>query len=275
MEFINSVIYGNHIDVMNQMPESVIDLTITSPPYDNIRNYENKVGEFDFDKFAPLIYKVTKPGGVLVWVVADQIIKGGRSGTSFRQALAFMDQGFRLHDTMIYAKSGCPYPTRNRYAPLSELMFVFSKGKPNTVNLIKDKPNVTAGLKLDRDRGFRQKDGTTKGSNKNKDGTPKIIKKFGVRGNIWRYKVGKMVSSKDRIAFKHPAIFPEGLAHDHILSWSNPGDLVFDPMCGSGTVLKMAKLLNRRFCGIDVVCDYCDISIERTRKAVDLFTIYS
>jgi site-specific DNA-methyltransferase (adenine-specific) len=174
---------------------------------------------------------------------------------------------------MIYEKSWAPYPALVRYNQIWEYMFVFSKGKPKTINLIKDKPNVTAGCGIDRPGGFRKKDGRTKPSSKSKDGKPKYIGEFGVRGNIWRYPVGKMVSSKDRIAFGHPAIFPEDLAKDHILSWSNPGDLILDPMCGSGTVPKQCKILGRNYIGIEIVKDYYDIALERIEKSIDLFSI--
>ena len=252
---INQIICGDCVEVMKSWPEECIDLTVTSPPYDNLRDYRGYT--FDFESIARELYRVTKPGGVVVWVVGDATINGSETGTSFRQALYFKDVcGFKLHDTMIYKKKASTFPDTNRYYQAFEYMFVFSKGTPKTVNLIRDRKNLYSG---DTIYGSdRQKDGTFKERKKGK-----IVQKLGVRFNIWEYPTGWYKSARDEIVFQHPAVFPEQLAADHIISWSNPGDIVLDPMCGSGTTCKMALKLGRRFIGIDIAEEYCEIARKR------------
>jgi len=252
---INQIICGDCVEVMKSWPDECIDLTVTSPPYDNLRDYKGYT--FDFETIAKELYRITKPGGVVVWIVADATINGSETGTSFRQALYFKDVcGFKLHDTMIYKKKSTIFPDTNRYYQVFEYMFVFSKGTPKTFNLIRDRRNLGFGNAIGH--SDRQKDGTLKERRKGK-----IIPKLGVRFNIWEYSTGCGNSAQDEIAFQHPAIFPEQLAADHIISWSNPGDIVLDPMCGSGTTCKMALKLGRRFIGIDIAEEYCEIARKR------------
>jgi site-specific DNA-methyltransferase (adenine-specific) len=264
MEFLNKHIHSDFIVAANNIPNNTIDLTVTSPPYDDIRTYNNKVktkdGEkysFNFDGIVDELYRITKDGGVVVWVVGDQVKNGGETGNSFRQALAFITKGFLLYDTMIYMKNGAPFPEKKRYSQVFEYMFVFSKGKPKTVNIIKDKKNKWAGHTNFGKRVMRTKDGELKEM-------PKFeISEYGNRYNVWNYSTGKNYSTKDSIAFNHPAIFPEELAEDHILTWSNEGDIILDPMVGSGTTTKMAKLNNRNYIGFDINQEYIDIANQR------------
>ena len=267
MKFINQNIHSDFLKVSSELNDESIDLTLTSPPYDDIRNYNNKVktndGEifsFDFENIVKELYRITKKGGVVVWVVGDQVKKGGETGNSFRQALKFIDFGFLLYDTMIYMKNGSPFPEKRRYSQVFEYMFIFSKGKPKTDNLLKDKKNKWAGYSNFGKRVMRTKNGDLKEM-------PKFeISEYGNRYNVWTYSTGKNYSTKDDIAFDHPAIFPEELAEDHILSWSNEGDIVLDPMVGSGTTSKMAKMNNRNFIGFDINKDYIDIANERVNN---------
>lgn len=245
---------GDCLTEMQKMPSESIDLTITSPPYDNLREYNGY--SFDFENIAKELYRITKNGGVVVWVVGDATIKGSETGTSFKQALFFKEVGFNLHDTMIYQKTGIPFPSKTRYLQCFEYMFILSKGKPKTINLLDDRINATAGQTRES-RKYRTKSGDfVKGSNK-------PIKEKGIRLNIWKYQTGQYKSTSDLIAFKHPAIFPEKLAEDHILSWSNEGDVVLDCFMGSGTTGKMAVLHNRQFIGIEISKDYYEIARER------------
>ena len=252
--FVNKIICGNCVEIMKQIPDESIDLAVTSPPYDALRDYKG-YAFFDFKATANEFHRIMKQGGVVVWVVGDATEKGSETGTSFKQALYFKEKGFNIHDTMIYQKNSYPYPMGNRYYQVFEYMFVLSKGKPKTAHLLKQ-PTI-----------WRQKNkhsSTTRGKN----GTTKHLKyetgkKERVRDNIWKYNCGYMRSTKDKIAYKHPAIFPEQLANDHILSWSNKGDLILDPMCGSATTCKMAKLNNRDFIGIDISEEYCKIAEKR------------
>lgn len=244
------LIVGNCIDVMRKWPEGIVDLTVTSPPYDKLRDYNGY--EFPFEEIADELYRVTAKGGVLVWVVGDRI-NGGRSLTSFRQAIYFQEIGFSAHDVMIYQKKNTPFMRSNAYTNAYEMMFVLSKGKPATFNPLKV-PTQRHGMELLTHNKLPD------GINKKKLGE---LKKEKTRTNIWPYAVGLGGTTRDRIAFQHPAVFPEKLAEDHIKSWSNPGDLVLDPMCGSGTTGKMALLNDREFIGIDISAEYIDISSER------------
>lgn len=238
------------------IPDNFIDLTVTSPPYDSLRDYNGY--SFDFQSVANELYRVTKDGGVIVWIVQDQTIKGSESGTSFKQALYFKELGFNIHDTMIWEKQTftATGALKTRYAQVFEYMFVFSKcGRPKTFNPIKDRPNKTFGRK--KSGNVRQKDGTMKEiSSKGKP-----IAEFGQRFNVWR--INTEVSKKNRL---HPAPFPEQLANDHIISWSNGGDVVFDPMCGSGTTCKMAFANNRKYIGVDISQEYVDIANRRIEE---------
>jgi len=222
---------------------------------------------FNFEEVAKELYRITKDGGVVVWVVSDATIKGSETGTSFRQALYFKEIGFNIHDTMIYQKDSCPFPETNRYYPAFEYMFIFSKGKPKTVNLIADKPNKTYGEKITGT--VRNSDGTLKPHASVKNKTNKTVKEFGVRTNVWQYSPGYNKSTKDKYAYKHPAMFPEQLAEDHIISWSNPGDIVFDPFVGSGTTAKMALLNGRNYIGIDISEEYCEIARQRVEDVLE------
>ena len=225
-------------------------LILTSPPYDNLRDYGGH--GFDFDRVADAIVDVMPEGSVLVWVVGDRI-KGGRSLTSFRQALHFQDLGFSVHDVMIYQKKNTPFMRSNAYTNAYEMMLVLSKGKPAVFNPLKMPTQRNGSEKLTHNK-------LPDGINKKKMGK---LNKEKVRTNIWSYAVGLGGTTTDRVAFQHPAVFPEQLALDHILSWSNPGDLVLDPMCGSGTVLSAAVTLGRQAVGIEIQDEYCDIIRKR------------
>ena len=255
---INNVYCGNCIELMKELPNNYVNLTVTSSPYDNLRKYKGY--SFNFENIAKELYRITNDGGVLVWVVGDAVINGSESGSSFKQALFFIECGFKLHDTMIYEKNGSSFPARrdgNRYSQIFEYMFVFSKDKPKTSNLICDKKNRWAGYTSFGKCKQRNADGSLTERNM------KPIPNFSPRNNIWRYNTGKGYTTKDSFAFEHPAMFPEALVKDHILSWSKENDLVFDPMCGSGTTLKMAKLNNRNFIGFDISGDYIKIAKKR------------
>lgn len=234
---------------MQQIDDNSIDLTVTSPPYDNLRTYNGYT--FDFEAIAKQLWRVTKPGGVVVWVVGDATINGSETGTSFRQALEFMGLGFNC-ETMIYEVAGTGAKGSNYYYWQSfEYMFVFSKGQPKTHNLIADVKNIRAGAICTKGRIAKNGD--------EKDTNIRVVPETSTRGNIWRYQVGN--NGNDQT--DHPAPFPEALARDHIISWSNPGDIVLDPMCGSGTTLKMAVEQGRNYIGIDISPEYCDIARQR------------
>lgn len=257
------------LEGMRQMQDESVDLTVTSPPYDGLRTYNGYC--FDFENIAKELYRVTKQGGVVVWVVGDGTIDGGETGTSFRQALYFMQIGFRLHDTMIYQKHNPTPNTGNgkRYQQSFEYMFVFSKGDPKTISLILE-PRRNECNDRRTQRIIRRQ--------RNVDGEFEephlyIIKQEVPKSNIWNYKVGLYNTTSDKVAFKHPAIFPEALARDHIVSWSKEGDTVLDIFSGSGTTLKVARALGRHYIGFEISAEYCDIIRQRLEQTKSLFDL--
>lgn len=252
----NNVYQADCVEFMQSMDENYVDLTVTSPPYDNLRNYKGY--SFDFENIAKGLFRVTKVGGIVVWVVGDKILNGDRTLTSFRQAMFFQSVGFNVHDVMIYKKKNTPFMRSNAYTNCYEFMFVFSKVKVNTFNRLMDK-TVRQGME-----GMPYNKGAD-GVNRK---TVKELKAEKTRINIWEYAVGLGGTTSDREAFKHPAVFPEKLAEDHILSWTNPGDVVFDPMCGSGTTCKMAKKNSRQYIGCDISEEYVEIARKRIEKCV-------
>jgi site-specific DNA-methyltransferase (adenine-specific) len=256
--FINRIIHGDSEHILKTMPSNSIHLTITSPPYDNIRDYNGY--NFAEENIIKELFRVTKSGGVVVWVVGDATINGGESGSSFRQALKFMEHGFKLHDTMIYEKNTSSFPAKrngNRYTQIFEYMFVFCKDKIATANLISDKPNKWAGHTNWGKNTNRLKNGELQETT-----DIKPVPDFSPRNNIWKYNVGKGFNSKDKESHEHPAIFPEQLAEDHIMSWSNEGDIILDPFSGSGTTSKMAKKNGRKYIGIDISEEYCKLATK-------------
>ena len=263
------LIHGDCIEEMQKLIEEGVrvDLTVTSPPYDNLRNYNNSLN-WDFDIFkqvANRLYGITADGGVVVWIVNDATIDGSETGTSFRQALYFKEIGFNLHDTMIYQKSGIPFPEQVRYYPVFEYMFILSKGKPKTIHLIADKKNVSANHLICCNE--RQVDGTMKQSSGRLKG--KRMKEYGVRLNIWRYNTGWNNSSKDPLAFEHPATMPLQLAEDHLISWSNPNDVVLDCFMGSGTTAEAALELGRNAVGYEINPEYKELIDNKLKRAAN------
>jgi len=241
---INKIYNECCLQTMSRMADNFVDLTVTSPPYDNLRAYDGFV--FDWQATLKNLFRITKNGGVVVWIVGDGTEKGSETGTSFKQALYAMECGFNLHDTMIYEKSGFANPSSSRYHQIFEYMFVFSKGKPKTFNPIKDRENKYKGV-CGGEKSFRDE--------------------YGKRFNIWRYSNGGNNTSKDKKVFQHPAPFPEMLAKDNIITWSNLDELVYDPFMGSGTTAKMSILNRRNFIGSEVSQNYCDLAVERIKQS--------
>jgi site-specific DNA-methyltransferase (adenine-specific) len=242
---LNKIYNENCLDTMARMPDGFVDLSVTSPPYDSLRDYKGYC--FDFENVARELFRVTKQGGVVVWIVNDATKNGSETLTSFRQVLFFNQIGFNL-ETMIWEKTGSGCLGSNKfYAQNFEYMFILTKGMPKTTNLICDRENKVKSGSVKVNENL---DKTGKGKNR-------IIKRkpFGKRNNIWRFDTQKNA--------EHPAPFPERLANDHIISWSNEGDLVYDPFMGSGTTAKMALLNNRKFVGSEIAKEYCEIATNR------------
>jgi DNA modification methylase len=245
---INKIYNENCLDTMARMPDNFIDLTVTSPPYDNLRDYKGY--SFDFEAIAKELFRVTKNGGVVVWNIGDSTINGSETGSSFKQALYFIECGFNLHDTMIWFKPNAfNLGSNNCYVQSFEYMFILSKGKPKSLNLIYDKENKSKG------HVFRQFSKDNNGRSV-KSKSMSEIKGEGKRRNVWFINVGEKEA-------EHPAVFPTELASDHIYSWSNEGCLIYDPFSGSGTTAKAAHLLKRNWIGSEISKEYTDLANKR------------
>ena len=256
-DYIDEIVHGNCLEVMKDFEDNCIDLTVTSPPYDNLRTYKGY--DFPFEEIVKELYRITKEGGIVVWIIGDATVNGNETGTSFTQALYFQKVGFNLHDTMIFQKANpIPQIYRKRYNNVFEYMFVFSKGTVKKHNPIKI-DCLHAGLELN---GTTYKNYSKGEQKREKLANP--VKSQKIKGNIWEYVVGKR--KEDQEAKGHPAPFPCELARDHIISWTDKGDLVFDPMCGSGTTCRVAHELDRKYIGIDISEEYCNLARERIRK---------
>ena len=253
---LNYIDNKDNVEGLRELPADCIDLTVTSPPYDNIRNYNGF--SWDAEKLIAELYRVTKPGGVVVWIVNDATVNGSETGTSFRQALAFKNAGFNIHDTMIWRKAGLSFPETTRYYPIFEYMFIFSKGRPKTVHLIEDRENKWKGTMVHGTD--RQKDGSLIPTSSVKLKKARKVKPLGVRFNVWEMPEEK--SNKTG----HPAVFPLQLAQDHIVSWSSPGDVVLDPFMGSGTTAVAAVRTGRSYIGFELSAEYYATAQGRIAK---------
>lgn len=252
---LNRIYQEDCLDTMKRMKDESIDFIITSPPYDNLRNYNGY--SFDFEKISKELFRILKKGGVLIWVVGDATIKGSETLTSFKQAIYFKEVvGFNVHDTMLYYKKNPMPQTGKRYNQMFEYMFCLSKGQPKTFNPITMPCVAPKGMVMMKNRG---KDGKLEYKKVARKPTKKV-------GNVFEYTIGGGQSSKDKIAFQHPAIFPEKLVEDQIITWTNEGDIVYDPFMGSGTTAKVASLTNRSWIGSELSNEYVAIALERLKE---------
>lgn len=251
-----ALILGDSLDVLPSIDG--VNMVMTSPPYDGIRDYGEGFKPLDWQTCLTLLSQKILPGGVMVWNVGDQTVDGSESGTSFKQALHVMSQGLRLHDTMIYAKEGVTFPDANRYHPAFEYMFVFSNGAPKHFNGIKDWRNKWAGTKMHGTD--RNKDGTTTTIS----GVGRPVPELGLRRNWW-----VIPNAYNGDTEGHPAPMPYAMAYDHIASWSAPGETVLDPFLGSGTTALAAMKQGRKFVGIEIDEGYFEIAVKRVRKAYE------
>jgi site-specific DNA-methyltransferase (adenine-specific) len=266
---LNKIYNEDCLGGMKRIPDGFVDLTVTSPPYDNLRTYNGNIEQWSFEKFQAIakeLYRVTKQGGVVVWIVGDATINGSETGTSFKQALYFMECGFNLHDTMIWSKPSFTAvgALKTRYAQTFEYMFVFSKGKIKTFNALKDRK--TTSRSKDKHGMIRQKDGSFRPmSNRGKQ-----YGEFGIRYNVWD--MPPVMSNTERTG--HPAQFPEQLAKDHILSWSNEGDVVLDPFMGSGTTAVACINTNRNYIGFEIDPDYYEAAQKRLQAVMSQVSMF-
>ena len=249
---INRNYNENCLDTMAKMPGNFIDLTVTSPPYDGLRTYNGY--SFTFEDIAKELFRITKEGGIVIWIVNDSKVNGSKTLTSFKQALYFKEIGFNMHDVMFWEKSTFNAPKPNVYHNVIEYIFVLSKGKPKTFNPIFDRKNIHSGRSVNP--SIRYSDGRTEKR------TTKTINEFGKRFNIW--KISEVKNNKEK---SHPAPYPIKLVIDLVVSWSNENDLVYDCFNGSGTTSEACIKINRNFIGSEISSEYCNIIEERIKKA--------
>lgn len=248
------LLLGDCIDILPSITQ--VDAVVTSPPYDDLRDYGNN-HNWSFVKFtdiAEYLKDSLKEGGAIAWVVNDAVLNKQESGTSFRQALYFQEIGMRLHDTMIWHKGGFNFPESNRYPQCFEYMFIFAKGDLKTANLIRDRKNKTP---LTRKKGTMRK---KNGEIVSRLHIPLTIGKYGLRYNVW-----DITPEKNNLT-DHPAPFSVALAAGHVQTWSNEGDTILDPFLGSGTTAVTCMKLNRKFIGIEINEAYFDMAVDRVQR---------
>jgi site-specific DNA-methyltransferase (adenine-specific) len=261
----SDVIHSDAVSAMQQhLSDNSIDLVLTSPPYDDLRTYNDSIS-WSWEVFvetANELTRVLKPGGVIVWNTGDQTVNGSETGNSFRQALHFKDScGLRLHDTMIWQKSNFSNPSQTRYHQVFEYVFILSKGAPKTFNPIIDRKNIYGG----KPGSFGENTVT------NRDGSKsirdrKVNREYGMRHNVWVVNTAGQEQTAKR--WGHPAMFSLEFAMDQMRSWSNEGDLAYDPFGGSGTTAEAAIRLGRQFVVSEIDATYCEIIKERIDAAL-------
>ena len=259
-DYINKLFLGDAEKKLKEIPDESIDASVTSPPYDKLRTYTGSIDTWNIEKFkniADQLYRVTKKGGIVAWVVGDATIKGSKTLSSFKQAIYFQEIGFDMFDVLIYEKSGSGPPHKNRYFNVFEYIFILSKGRPKTINLLKDKLNKWGGYKTYAEITRREADGTLTKKEQ------KTIGKYGIRTNIWKYNNGKGQTTRDKVAHNHPAIFPEKLVEDILKSWTSEGDIILDPFGGSGTTAKISYIMDRKYIYIEQVEEYYRLASKR------------
>ena len=255
---INKIHNGNALNLLKKLDDCSIDMVITSPPYDSLREYDGIVWNFEvFKLIAQELKRVLKQGGVIVWVVADQTTDGSESGTSFRQALYFKEIGLNIHDTMIFRKKNYIPLTHNRYEQEFEYMFCFSKGKPKTFNPIMIK-SKWGGTEKWGDSKILLADNTYKLQGNT------IVNEYKQKGNIFEYFTGCLEGNPT----DHPAIFPKQLVIDQIITWTNKEDLVLDPFMGSGTTAVACRDKERKWIGFEISQRYCEMAQQRLDSQV-------
>ncbi len=252
----NRIINADCIKATARLPANSIDLVMFSPPYDGIRDYK-KGWIFDFPALGKNLYRLVKDGGVCAVVINDGTQDFAKSLTSFRLVLNWCDTaGWRLFETCIYQRDGNPGAWwKRRFRVDHEYIFLFLKGKkPKTF----DKeplmvPSKHAG------RIYSGTDRLTSGKFKKIDHKP--VKRMKCRGTVWKYPTSNTEGNRTKL--QHPATYPDPLAQDIIQCFSEPGDTVLDPMCGSGTTCVMAMKMKRQYMGIDINEEYCQIARKR------------
>lgn len=248
---------GDCLDVMRTLGDGTVDCVVTSPPYDTLRKYRGAAADWGFDKFKEIaseLVRILADGGVIVWNVNDATENGGRTGTSFRQCLAFMELGLKLNDTMIWRKTNpLPQVRQPRYAACFEYMFILSKGKPKAFNPIMRKTKFGGSSYNSTCKNMGGESGRTR-----KDFT---INDEAIEYNVWDIAVAQNKTC-------HPAVFPYELAYRHVISWTDEGDLVCDPFMGTGTTGAACVNANRRFIGMEKVEEYFNIAKERIEEEI-------
>lgn len=260
LNVLNSIICGDAADILKRIPSDSIDLVVTSPPYDDLRNYNGY--SVDLHIVGTQLYRVLKNGGIVAMVIQDSTKNYGKSLTSFRTIVDWCDNiGFKLFETCIYHKNGTEGAWwKNRFRVDHEYMPIFLKGdKPQYFNKEPLKIPSKHGGKVMSGSGNRRTDGTT---------TPIVrreINPMKCRGTVWDY---LMAGDKNPLKRKHPAVFPDKIPFDFIQCFCPEEGVVLDPFVGCGSTAVMAKVLDRNYIGIDISKEYCDLAEERIKKDV-------
>lgn len=258
MNIINTIICGDAVEVLKTLPDESVDLVVTSPPYDELRVYNGF--SLDLHAVGVELYRVMKDGGIVAMVIQDSTKDFGKSLTSFRTIVDWCDNiGFKLFETCIYHKNGTEGAWwKSRFRVDHEYMPIFLKGrKPQYFNKEPLKIPSKHGGKVMSGSGNRKTDGTTTAV------VRREINPMKCRGTVWDY---LMAGDKNPLKRRHPAVFPDKIPFDFIKCFCPEGGVVLDPFVGSGSTAVMAKVLERKYIGIDISREYCDLAEERLEK---------
>ena len=253
---LNRVYTGECVKRMKYIPNNSVDLIVTSPPYDELRDYKGN-SSFDLHQVGIEVFRVLKEGGIAAMVIQDQTKNFGKSLTSFRTIIDWCDEiGFKLFETVIYRKNGSEGAWwTKRFRVDHEYMPIFLKGeRPQFFNKEPLKIKSKHGGKVMKGSGSRKTNGETQ------ETVTRAINSMKCRGTIWNY---LMAGDKNPLKRKHPAVFPDKIPFDFIQCFCPENGIVLDPFTGSGSTLVMAQKLGRYFIGFDIEESYCDVANQR------------
>lgn len=255
MSVMGHLSIADAIEHASTLASDSVDLVLFSPPYDGVRDYRGN-WTLDLPALGSELLRVVKDGGFAVMVIADGTKNQRKSMTTFRTAVAWEDAGWSLFESVIYSRDGRPgawWATRFRVD--HEHILMFYKGKrPRPVT-------HHDGLRVPSKHAGKKWTGTQRLTDGTLVKTSATVAADKCRGTIWHYATSN--SEGNRTKAKHPATFPDALARDVILALSAPGDVVYDPMMGSGTSVVIAAQEGRRWLGNDFFAEYVEIAQQR------------
>lgn len=279
VEFINSILCGDSLNTLKNIPSAAVDCIVTSPPYYGQRDYamDGQLGGEDtpkeyVEKLADLFdecKRVLKESGTLWLNLGDKYLDGNLLGMPWRVALALQDRGWILRNDIIWHKpNAMPHSAKNRLTTDHEYIFFFTKKGANYFYdqdaireehvTFSEKSKMKGGKNHFGKNGGTPEKGKNAGNSNLHDG--RWDQAFHPNGRNKRT-VWNIPLSKFRDA--HFAVFPEKLIEPCILAGCPTGGIVLDPFFGSGTTGVVASKLSRKYVGLELNPEYVEIAKKR------------